>query len=482
MNESLLFSGQDFPEEPKSDRRRLANLFLLLALVFGVLFLFLEPPFVVPDENAHMMNIYRISHGSLFFNVEEGRMGSVVSAEEHDFLSVYGGKYNGAENPERYNLQTMRELSARPVSTETLFAENTFADINPFSYLVATLGVLLARLFSGGALNAYGALLAAKFANLIFYAFIIRLAILRTGAFRNTIFLLSLMPMAIFEGASASYDSILIASAFLLFAETTRILRREQPIDRTNVAIVCVAVAFLVSAKLAYAPLVLILLAIPPRKFGGWKRYFLCFGAVALIGLVFCIFPMVLTKILSRDVVKTLTDAQVEQQAYVSAHPGAFPNAVFHSIGHFGGYWLESFFGILGWLDTYFPKLFVNLFFVFSTFTALADLCDVPRTGAAVRVLSPLGVLIFLVGSFYTMYLQWNPVLVGAVGGDLIYGCQGRYFIPVAPFVLIPFANPLLRRIKLGGMLKAIRASLVSIVAVCYLVLTAALLLVRYWI
>ena len=41
---------------------------------------------------------------------------------------------------------------------------------------------------------------------------------------------------------------------------------------------------------------------------------------------------------------------------------------------------------------------------------------------------------------------------------------------------------PLLRRIKLGGMLKAIRASLVSIVAICYLVLTAALLLVRYWI
>jgi len=61
-------------ELENNSRIRLANLFLILILVFGLLMIFLEPPYVTSDEHAHLLNIWRISHGSFFANSEEGRV------------------------------------------------------------------------------------------------------------------------------------------------------------------------------------------------------------------------------------------------------------------------------------------------------------------------------------------------------------------------------------------------------------------------
>ena len=104
-------------------RRRLANLFLLLAIVFGMLFIFLEPPFVCPDENAHFINICRISHGNLFVDVENGRIGSYMTDEEFQFLATTGGPYNG-ENALKYSLNAMNEYNNRAASQTLIFFEN----------------------------------------------------------------------------------------------------------------------------------------------------------------------------------------------------------------------------------------------------------------------------------------------------------------------------------------------------------------------
>ena len=116
--------------------KRMSNLFFVLAILVGLVLIFLEPPFVCPDENAHYINICRISHGGLFADVQDGRVGSLISDEELDFFNRYAGAYNGVGNVKRFDYQTMQELSAREASKEMIFLPNDFSTLNSTVYLL----------------------------------------------------------------------------------------------------------------------------------------------------------------------------------------------------------------------------------------------------------------------------------------------------------------------------------------------------------
>ncbi len=481
MSEALIFEKDESKSLKKENQERLANLFVLLALIFGIIFIFLEPPFVCPDENAHFINICHISHGHLFASVENGFVGGYMTTEEYDFLQMYGGYFNGSGGAQ-FDFETMTEMSARTASEDLIFLGTPYTTINPFPYLLPSVFLMVMR-FLGVALNAYNSLIFSKIVNLIFYSFIIRWAIKKTGALPKTMFLLALMPMAIFQGASTSYDAYLIPSAFLLFAFATKILCADKGIvvKLEDIIGICIATLFVVGCKIAYAPLILILLSISIKKFGSVKRYLGCIGCVIAVCCIAYIIPTFINSSITSAYEAPLSELSAMQQNYFRENYMHFPKVIQATLNHFGGYWLESFFGILGWLDTQFPRAFVLLFFIISTFSAFVEASSTKKIPFSTRIFSLLGVGVFFVGTLYTMYVEWNPLLVGIVGGDLAYGGQGRYFIPVALFVVIAFASPLLYQNHIGIKLQSFVARVAPVTSISYLMLTMMLLTVRYW-
>ena len=465
-------------------KNKLPELFFLLAIIFGLILIFLEPPFSIPDENAHYINICRISNGSLFANVEDGQIGSYVTTEELDFYYQYAGLYNGQENPRRYDYFTMRELSARTSTDEKVFLPIKFSTINPTAYLLPSLFVGIIKLFSS--INAYNAYLISKFVNLLFYAFVIRLALKKTPVFQKTMFLLALMPMSIFQGASTSYDAFLIPASFLLFAYATKILSADDSyrITREDIIAICFCCAILFGVKIAYAPLIIILFAISAKKFGGWKRWGCCVSAVIVTGIVFYLLPSIITNVITGDVAPGLLPSQIEQEAYFMSHLGEFPSVIYHTVKQFYLYWMESFVGILGWLDAYFPYAFILLFLCVLGISFAIDACSIEGVSVKTRVLSLSGVVVFFVGSILTMYVRWNPELTGIIGGKIAYGGQGRYFIPVILFAMFSCANPLIKKYlsKWQDCINGKHLYLVEVTAVISLCLTVLLIMARYWI
>lgn len=470
-------------KEGKSGALRLANLFLTLALVFGLLLIFLEPPFVCPDENAHYLNICHISHGHLFAAVEGEQFGVYMTPEEFELLSVHAGDYHLRENNFTYDLETALEFANRPVSEELMFVETKYATINPLPYLLPAAFVGLLRLLGFG-LNGYATIVLGKVANLLLYALLVRHAIKKTGAMRHTMFLLALMPMAIFQGASLSYDALLIAGSFVLFAYATKILTSEEHehITGEDLAWISVSAAALIGCKIAYAPLVLLLLAIPVKKFGTAKRYFACVGTVVGVMAVVWLVPAAVNGALTGDIQPAASELMQQQQAYFNENPTHLFTVILATVKHFGAYWAESFFGILGWLDTQFPMPFVLLFFLLLFFSFVTEAGSVQGIRWLARVLSLLSVLIFFVGTLYTMYVKWNPELVGIVGGDLAYGGQGRYFIPPMLFFMLSFSCPLLQKLHVRHGAELLRERVVTLTATGYLLLTVVVLFARYWV
>lgn len=468
-------------QQSQVKRKKLADLFLILAIVAGMLLIFLEPPFVCPDENAHFINISRIAHGGLFADTADGKIGSYVSDEDVLFLQTYGGVYNGGEAL-TFDLKAMTQMATRPVSETPAFFETQHATLNPLPYILPALLIWVFKLL-GFALNSYNSLLVAKMANLIFYALVIRWAILKTHALPKTMFMLGLMPMAIFQGASLSYDSPLIACSFLLIAYVTKLLcSDEQTVVTTeDIVAICLAAAFLIGCKIAYAPLLLLLLAIPIKKFGSVKRYVLCIGCVVATAVVVYVVPTLVNSIITAGCEIPLTDLQIQQQAYVKENPWILARVVTDTVKQCAVDWLRGFFGILGWLDTFFPNAFVWTFLLLMMGCAVVETSSVKGIRWNARVLALLGVGVFLVGTICTMYIQWNPVLVELVGGTLAHGGQGRYFIPVALFVVLACSSPVLLRFRVGEKLQRVTEQAVPIVSISYLCMTVLLILVRYW-
>lgn len=462
---------------------RLANLFLTLALIFGLLLIFLEPPFVCPDENAHYLNICHLSHGHLFAAVEGEQFGVYMTPEEFELLSEYASDYHLREDNLTYNLESALNFANRPVSEELMFVETKYSTINPLPYLIPAIFVGLLRLLGFG-LNGYATIVLGKVANLVLYSLLIRHAIKKTGALRHTMFLLALMPMALFQGASLSYDALLIAGSFVLFAYATKILTADENyrISGEDIAWISVSAAAVIGCKIAYAPLVLLLLAIPIRKFGTKKRYAFCVLTVICTMAAVWLIPTAINGALTADLQPAASELMQQQQDYFNENPTHLFKVIVATVQHFGSYWAESFFGILGWLDVQFPMPFVLLFFLILFFSFLTEACSVRGISLLARVLSLLSVAVFFVGTLYTMYVKWNPELVGIVGGDIAYGGQGRYFIPPMLFLMLTFSCPLLQKLRIRQGAERLRERVVTVTATGYLLLTVLVLFARYWV
>jgi hypothetical protein len=149
---------------------------------------------------------------------------------------------------------------------------------------------------------------------------------------------------------------------------------------------------------------------------------------------------------------------------------------------YFAGYWLLSYFGILGALDTYFPTAMVLAFLIFSTIVAITDICMIKKIKTSTRLISFASCVVIITVSIITMYIEWNPRVIDNPTGNIAYGMQGRYYIPLSLFVILPFSNGLLTKFKFKNQLILLEEKTMKLVSSCYLVLTALLLLTRYWI
>ena len=113
------------------------------------------------------------------------------------------------------------------------------------------------------------------------------------------------------------------------------------------------------------------------------------------------------------------------QKIFITEHPAAFFTAMINSLLHFKLWYVMSFIG------TWSPQCNVNLpmmFHLLYGFTLIFFVlsCSV-RVQLIERAVMILASGVSTVAFFFVHYLKWS-----AVGGELVGGIQGRYFIPIA--------------------------------------------------
>lgn len=402
------------------------SIFLMLALVFGSVFVVLTPPWQVPDEHAHYMRAYTVAEGKLYIGASdvflEQADASVQSMKR--FIPLIG------KADEKISLGTLVDEWRMPPANAMgtiLFTLNNNAYIyNPVPYLMSAATVHLAVALD---LSPVGGLWLARFANLCLWSALVALAIAVIPVFKYELLFIALLPMSLFQGMGMSADSLVNALSFLCFASVVRVLHSSPaPVKRVTLGIASVATFLVAISKQIYAwPYVLLLC----QKRG--ERWYWRF---VLGVLVLSILGGTVWLAVNQTPASLLSLEEVAQAKARLLNPLEVVRVIWYSYTTHGEALWRSLIGILGWLDTPLPMslyvLYTAIFVGMLVFGCEARFDD----GWRVR-LGALAGLVFIPSILcLVLYLNWSHENYAAGG------LQGRYYLAALPLLCVCCAKP----------------------------------------
>lgn len=411
----------------------------------GLVLVFITPPFQVPDEPNHFYRAYQVSRGELAGQIAPGGtyVGGLLPASLAQTVAHLDRdiRFHPEQKVSVSWLKDALAMDLEPEREAFLGFSNTVL-YSPVSYAPQAAAIALGRVFDPSPIVLF---YSARIAALAFAVLLGCWTLHIVPFFRWPLLLLLLMPMTLFLSASVSADVVTNALSIAFFASILRGLADPAgPVSRAR-KVEWVALFVLVTlAKTVYVLLGLLVFLIPAGRFGSQRRQlvflviFFLIGGVAFAGWShfanFTYVPFHPDK---------HTDIH-EQLRLVLADPAGFVGIAARAFLYQHEAYRYMFVGVLGWLDTYLPDWLLNGYALLLLLAAAFDGHAGVKMGLVRRTwVCAIGVA-GLLGVSLSLYCLWS-----AVGSPVLDSIQGRYFIPLAPVLLLVLYNATLAdRIK----------------------------------
>lgn len=410
--------------------------FPALALVFGLLYMFTITPLSVPDEATHFDAIIELT-GKLFAKPFDASVGDFTGFSNHNnvctgYLRVITELFGKAGDSEPFTTSVMGSMW-----TLTYAAE----------YIPQVIGYAIAHIFS---LNGVTAFMLGRLCNLLFYVGCVSLALRLAPRFKLTLGLCSLMPMALQQAASLSYDNFINSLCFVLFAALLRLIfgdGDEVPVGRLGETrpqytyLIALAAAMLLApAKGIYASFILLFLFVPRDRFGGkvgararfWVMLAACAAFFAAVSV-----PSMVRILNSTPPSFALEGGEKYTLRFFLTNPGDALGMFKNGFNVYFATWLtQAVRQSLSTCNLEIPTWIVPVMLVILVLSAQnveGREAELPRGMRAVLAgICALVVLAFMM----TMFLTWI-----STRDKIVHGVQGRYFTPVIPLLLVALNN-----------------------------------------
>jgi uncharacterized membrane protein len=361
----------------------------------------------------------------------------VVTAVE---LATYYGRHDPCRDFDNEKFRHFLDFPPRAQDRQFVTSDILYP---PLSYLPQAIGVGLGRLLDFSWLQA---MYTGRVGNLLIWLACVWLAIRVIPLGKWLLLLLALSPVPLYQAASLSVDSVIIALSFLLSAYTLQLALDRAVRPWRAIILALLLVVAIALAKQPYLFLGLLLLLIPVRHFGGARRFALALGLGAGLGLAAVLgWLWHMSHVL--DSFKATHDTYAHFQAMV-AHPLDYLMLLVNTTYLYAGNLLGSFIGNLGWFDVIsrydlsLPGWLIWLHGLMLLFYALTDGRRELALPAIDKAVLGLAWLAGVVVIYTSLYFASTPL-----GSEAIWGLQGRYVVPSALLLLLLLYN---RRLALA--------------------------------
>ena len=406
--------------------------FLIIALVFGMTFLVSTPPFQVFDESEHFYKAIYLGEGHVL-PVNEG-YGAGIYVPQSAFESIRTFQNLPSRSENKVDLNDIKSLLKVHFNDKyKVFMDMSGKSIitySPAPYLASAVFIDAAKLLNPSPLIL---MYMGRLANLLVWILLVYMAIKIIPVHKWVLMLLALMPMTIFQGASLSADSFTIGVSFLLIAFILKLGFDEDLIVKRDIYILFLLSLMLALSKPVYVVLMALIFIVPASRFENKKKMFLTF--TLLFGLVLTA-ATIWNILASGFYVSFQPQVSVQGQTeFILTEPFTALSAILNSLALNWKDYLLMFVGNLGWGDTPLPFSLICIYVFMLILTAILDKSEV-KIKFKDKLVFSLVFLSLFTSIFVLEYLTWTPV-----GKTVVDGVHGRYFIPIAPLLLLLFYN-----------------------------------------
>ena len=410
--------------------------FLVTALIFGVLFVFIVPPFNNPDEPTHLFRVYQLSTLHLF---GEQKDESILTTVPASFIDVVKASVspNGKDlyfHPENkitpaYILNMSHHSLNEHKTNKTPFSGA--ATYSPTSYIAQVIVMWLGRLLR---LPPIILLYTIRLAGLGLYVGAVYYALKILPYRKWTIALIALLPMSLAQASAVTADSSLIASLILFMAIVLYTRSGGVNISTSMKILLALTTIVLGMSKQVFVLAIPLLFFVPSEVFASRQRSTRYKWALGLAVLVLaCIWGTTNPSIqnLARPVVANDVHSRISITLHHPIHLAIIATNTFFTTNSNGLY--TTLAGDFGWLDTPLPVWAVGgilgvLFYCLATEYGGKKLRPIRYYNRSIAVIAA-GLFTLTCVVFY---LYWTPI-----GSRQILGLQGRYFIPVIVLIAL---------------------------------------------
>lgn len=418
------------------------TVFLIIGLIYGLGFLLITPPLQIIDEGSHFNKALCLSEGHVLPEILNNRGGYYVPENAYELEWKFDPTINMTLRikHERIKTDDIFQLLYQPLNDEyEVFTGNictaAIVTYSPIPYLASAFAIKLGKILNFSIIIL---MYISRLANLLVWLFFIYMAIKITPVHKWVLLMLSLMPMAIFQGASISVDSFTIALSFLVIAIFLNYSfdNSKKEINRKDISFLFVLMLLLALTKQTYLFLVFLFFLIPINKFGSIKKMFLVFSRLFISTLFISI---IWNMIVQRFYTPIYPISIAEQTSFILSNPLNFPNALITTLltkGFISGI-ISSFVCNLGW-EEFAVHLPGGLIVIYLSMLILTSLFDKKRIKISIKqkIITFITFLVIFVLICLSMYITGTPV-----GQKTINFIVGRYLIPIAPLLFLLFYN-----------------------------------------
>jgi uncharacterized membrane protein len=447
------------------------KIFLLIGIFFGIIFILLTPPFEVADEGIHFLKAYENSElknfGTMKGGVNRDLLPTSLSytiGQLQDGIPFHSGK--------KYDIEKTFTFLSYPLNPDKKSYQNVRGEYAPIAYTPQIIAISTGKLLNWSPL---ALMYLVRLFNFCVWLFLIYLAIQLTPVGKWVFLILALTPISLFQAASCSQDAFINGTAFLSigFFLFLAMDPHKKVITSRDMLILCAFLVILSLSKQVYSSIGLLFLLIPLNKFKNIKDFILKFCLLIGITIIVNAFWQYLTRDLLRAVVLSLRYNLDSQLLFITHNPINYFFILINTLYTHGHFYLNSFIGILGWLDTPLPDYIYILCSGALIFISIIDNDDDKHLSWKQKSIFCLILVASILGILTALYLTWNPV-----GAKIIEGVQGRYFIPISPLLFLLLYN---NKVSLSEKQKNCAKSVVVFALIFILLVTTQSIFLRYY-
>lgn len=407
------------------------NLFLAISIFFGLLYVFILPPFQSVDEGMHFYRTYQISQGRLIAKNLDGKIGDELPESLSNFYNLYTPFIKNIDM-KTGKKDIIRNFNLKLNEKNKVYTEFTNTALySPVCYISQLPGVIISKALNFPLAGIY---YAGRICNLIFYCIFVYLALGIIPFFRLPLLLLAIMPMSLSLAGAYTCDVAVLGFNFIWISMILRFITDSSEKQFKIYLPAFMLLAFLISLTKSYILLLPLIFLIAPSKFKNIKYY-----AGFMLGVIFaalsgCLLWYFMSKGLTLNMNDTVANSALQAQ-FIKSHPFLYIGILLKTFIVKTPRLIITMIGVLGWQDTKLDWITYIIYPFLIYFAVYSDkfqftLCKWQK------YLIILTTLVGVVLTYTSLYLMWSPV-----GNSVVLGLNGKYFIPLVLPCLLLFKN-----------------------------------------